>query len=421
MNTDVREARWLEEAQLWEVTLQHLLHGVGDLSEHDRVQRIKDHGLGAVYMSEEKVRTRVLVSAVGGLVEPKSWPESITGKSNFQGEIFHSARWRHDVDLKGKNIIVVGTGCSAAQFVPELAKTYGAKSVTQVMRSPPWVVPRVEPPLGLERWERFGPWLNANVPLFSKSLRLLIAAASEFDWRLFGNSKYAENERRKYEEVLLSHMRKTVPSKYHDILTPDFPVGCKRRVLDHTWFPSLNDSRIELTTLPIRSVSKDAITLGPGRTYPPHGVESSAPNEEVTIPADVIILANGFETTKWLHPIKIIGRGGKSLQQVFDERGTSMYMGTAIDDFPNFFTIFGPNTVTGHTSVILTTESAVNLSLKLVKPILNGDVRTVEIKKKAQLDWTRDTQAALKRTVWHTGGCNSWYKDENGWNSTGYP
>lgn len=423
LNTDVRECKWLDSEQVWEVTLQHLMTGVGDLSEYDRAQTIRDNGPASVYVSEEKIRAKVLVSAVGGLVEPKVWPDSIPGKDKFQGQIFHSARWRYDLDLKDKEIVVVGTGCSAAQFVPRLTKDYGAKSVTQLMRSPPWIVPRIQPPMGKRQWEKWGPWLNTYVPGFMKSIRLLIAAGGEYDWRLFGSDEYHAKERAKLERQLLAHMKKTVPEKYHEILTPNYGVGCKRRIFDATWLPGLNDPAIELTTLPLTSVGENTVTLGPGRTYPdPSKTSSSVPSHEVTIPADVIVLANGFETTNWLHPLDITGRGGKKLHDVFDERGgPQMYMGMALDGFPNFFTIFGPNTATGHSSVILASENMVNMSLKFIGPILKGDVITAEIKKEAELEWARDTQAALRKRVWNTGGCNSWYKTEGGWNSTVYP
>jgi cation diffusion facilitator CzcD-associated flavoprotein CzcO len=423
LNTDIRECRFLEDEQVWEVTLEHLMTGVGDLSEYDRAHRIRENGRASVYVSEEKIRAKVLVSCVGGLVEPRVWPENVPGKDKFQGEIFHSARWRYDVDLKDKDVVVVGTGCSAAQFVPQLTKKYGAKSVTQLMRSPPWVVPRMVAPGGDEAWGKWSPWLNTHVTGFGKAIRFAIACLAEYDWRLFGSEDYHEKERHKVEVELLAHMKKTVPKKYHEILTPDYGVGCKRRIFDATWFPGLNDSNIELTTLPLTSISEKSVNLGPGRTYPdPKDTNSSAPTHEVTIPADVIILANGFDVTRWLHPLEIYGRGGKKLHDVFDERGgAQMYMGTALDGFPNFFTIFGPNTATGHSSVILASENMVNLSLKFIGPILNGDVDIVEIKKEAELEWARDTQAALKKRVWNTGGCRSWYQTEAGWNSTLYP
>ena len=85
--------------------------GAGDLSEHDRAQRVGERGEQSIYTRQETIRCKVLVSAVGGLVEPKQWPDNIPGKNKFQGEIFHSARWRYDVGLKGKNVVVVGTGC----------------------------------------------------------------------------------------------------------------------------------------------------------------------------------------------------------------------------------------------------------------------------------------------------------------------
>lgn len=251
----------------------------------------------------------------------------------------------------------------------------------------------------------------------------MLFAGSEAQWKLFGSDAYHEKARNEVEVELLAHMKKTVPEKYHEILTPDYGVGCKRRVFDASWFPGLNDPAIELTTLPLRSIGESSVTLGPGRTYPdPQNITSLAPSHEATIPADVIILANGFETTKWLHPLEITGREGKKLHDVFDERGgAQMYMGMALDGFPNFFTIFGPNTATGHSSVILASENMVELSLKFIGPILRGDVRIAEIKKEAELEWARDTQAALKKRVWNTGGCRSWYQTEEGWNSTVYP
>jgi len=422
LNTDVRECKWLESEQVWQVTLQHLVAGAGDLSEYDRAQRIREHGPEHVYVYQEVVRTKILISAVGGLVEPKQWPDSIPGKEKFEGEIFHSARWRYDIDLKDKDVVVVGTGCSAAQFVPRLTREYGAKSVTQLMRSPPWVVPRPNPPFGTKKWAKWAPWLNENVPGFQSTLRFVMFLGTEYDWRLFGSEDYHEQERNKIEAKLLHHMQNTVPKKYHEILTPDYGVGCKRRIFDASWFPGLNDPVIELTTLPLTSVAEKSVTLGPGRTYPDPKVASNAPSHQVEIPADVIILANGFETTTWLHPLEITGRGGKKLHDVFDERGgPQMYMGTAMDGFPNFFTIFGPNTATGHSSVILASENMVELSLKFIKPILKGDVKTAEIKRAAEVEWARDTQNALKKRVWNTGGCKSWYQTESGWNSTVYP
>lgn len=203
-----------------------MIMGMGDLSAHERQRRVNEHGHDTVYLREEKIKAKVVVSAVGGLVEPKLWPESIPGRDKFQGEIFHSARWRYDIDLKGKDVIVVGTGCSAAQFVPRLTKDYGAKTVTQIMRSPPWVVPTLEPPGGEESWAKWGPWLNQKIPGFQAAMRFMVFAACEYDWRLFGIGEYSQRARAKVEKALVEHMKRTVPQKYWEILTPNYGVCC---------------------------------------------------------------------------------------------------------------------------------------------------------------------------------------------------
>lgn len=250
-------------------------------------------------------------------------------------------------------------------------------------------------------------------------MRTMIFLGMEYDFRLFGGEDYHEKERSKIEAQLLQHLKQTVPERYHEMLTPDYGVGCKRRIFDATWFPGLNDPKIELTTLPLTSVHERGVTLGPGRTYPdPKKANSKVPADKRTLPADVIILANGFDTTKWLHPLAVKGRGGKDLVETMDERGgPQAYLGTAMDGFPNFFILFGPNTATGHSSVILASENMVNYSLKLIRMILRGDVETVEVKQEAEVRYTRDIQEKLSKTVWMSGGCQSWYYTADGWNS----
>lgn len=302
--------------------------GTGDLSDRDRQKEI-DEGR-PVYLKTEKIRAKIVLSAVGGLVQPKGWPDC-PGIENFKGETFHSARWRYDVDFKDKDVVVVGTGCSAAQFVPKLMKEpFGAKSITQLMRSPPWVVPRPLPPFGQEAWGKWSPFLFNNVPGLGKLFRAIVFAQSEFDMRLFGGSEYSQQERAKVEKDLIQHLKTTVKNeKYVEMLTPDYGVGCKRRIFDAAWFPALNQDNIELTTQPLKSVQERSVTLGPGQLYPKNGPQVGTDERE--IPADVIVLANGFDTTKWLHPLKIVGKNGKDLVQTMDERGGPQgYMGSAL-------------------------------------------------------------------------------------------
>ena len=134
LNTDVTDCSWNESEQVWDITIHTLVPGTGDLSSADRAELLEVGGQQAVYINTEKIKAKTLISCVGALVEPNAWPNGVEGEKDFKGQIFHSARWRSDVDFKDKNVVVVGSGCSAAQFVPELATTYGAKKVTQVMR-----------------------------------------------------------------------------------------------------------------------------------------------------------------------------------------------------------------------------------------------------------------------------------------------
>jgi len=421
LNTDIEECRWLEEEQLWQVKIRRMTAGMGDLSAKDRAKVVEEKGEAAVYSEMEIVKAKVVVSCVGGLVEPKGWPDEIKGIENFKGKMFHSARWDESVDFTDKNVVVVGTGCSSAQLVPRLPNApYNAKKVTQLMRSPPWVVPSTATPGGDEWWEKNGPKLMKNIPGAKEFLRFFIFATAELQFlQLFPNTPYAEKSRKLYEEQVLKHMRKLVPEKYHAIMTPDYGVGCKRRIFDKRWLKSLNDEKIDLTTQPLNRVTETGVVIGPGATYPKNIDPSSYPEREV--PADIIVLANGFDTTRWLHPLKVIGKDNTDLVSLMESRGGAQaYQGTAMDGFPNFFLIFGPNTATGHSSVVMASENMVAYSLRFIRLILAGDVSTVDVKKAAEQRFTAEIQHALKDTVWQSG-CSSWYYTENGWNSTVYP
>ncbi|PVI08437.1 FAD/NAD(P)-binding domain-containing protein [Periconia macrospinosa] len=421
LNTDVEQCTWLEKEQQWEVRLRRMVAGMGDLSGKDRMKIVQEKGEAAVYTETETVRAKIVVSCVGGLVEPRGWPNDIPGIENFKGTMFHSARWDENVDFTDKNVVVVGTGCSSAQLVPRLPNApYNAKSVTQLMRSPPWVVPSTVPPGGDEWWEKNSPKLMASVPGLLQTFRFAIFLGAEVEFfKMFPNTSYAEKHRKVIEERMVQRMKKIVPKKYHEILTPDYGIGCKRRIFDKRWYQGLNDPKIELTTQPLSRVKENSVVIGPGVVYPPNS-DPDLPEREV--PADIIVLANGFDVTKWLHPLKVAGQGGKDLVQTMEERGGAQaYLGTAMDGFPNFFLIFGPNTVTGHTSVVMTSENMVNHSLNFIKLILNGDATTVDVKHEAEVAFTTEMQKGLKNTVFMSGGCNSWYFTNDGWNSTGYP
>ncbi|KAJ5934693.1 hypothetical protein N7466_004240 [Penicillium verhagenii] len=393
-HTDVKELRWVEEDEEWEVILSHLVPGTGDLSQHERDQLAEKEGLHRVYIKTEMVRAKIVVSGVGGLVEPNTWPKGIPGIEEFQGEVTHTARWNSDIDFRDKDVIVVGSGCSAAQVIPSLVNEGNVRSITQIMRTPPWVQPDLLPSNVLAWYEKWSPTLMTNVPGLARLMRNYVFCGAERNWfSMFPDTPYSHRKKPEIEKRFMDNMLSLTPEKYHEILTPNYPLGCKRRIIDDSWYKSLNSPIVELTTQPLSQ-----------------------------IPADVIILGNGFETNKWLHPLKVVGKEKKDMQDYWDERGGAQaYLGIAMDHFPNFFMLFGPNTATGHTSVIFATENAVNYSLKFINPILDGQISSYEIKESAERAWTKQVQNQLQKTVFRRGVCSSWYSTADGWNSSTYP
>lgn len=422
MDTSVKVMRWIEQDEEWELVLEHLAPGIGDLSTAERRKIEQEQGPKAAVFKTEIVRAKIVCSAVGGLVEPKPQID-VPGLDQFEGKIIHTARWDPNIDLKNKDIVVVGTGCSAGQVIPQLIKPeYGAKHVTQLLRSPPWAVPFLSPEAS-ETWRKWMPFCCTYIPGLQYTLRKLMFAMVELEFiSLFTPNEAARNRRAKKAKEVLGYLRRTAPEEYHEILTPDYELFCKRRVVDEGWFRALQNPNVELTSLPLTSIQPKTVTLGPGRHYPPMSkTNSTAPTAEKTIPADIIILANGYETNTWLHPLEVHGRNDTSLDRVWESRGGAQaYLGTAMDGFPNFFMIFGPNTATGHSSVILASENMVNYALNFIRPILDGHVRTYEVKESAERAWTEQLQNELKNSVFLSGGCRSWYNAPNGWNSTVY-
>jgi cation diffusion facilitator CzcD-associated flavoprotein CzcO len=359
------------------------------------------------------VRAKVVVSCVGILVEPNPWPSSIPGRDSFKGEVFHSARWREDISLDGRDVVVLGTGCSAAQVVPSLLKEpYHIKSLTQIGRSAPWVMPRLSEPFGQEKYAKYAPVVYKWLPFLGYLNRVLIYLLVEVIWLTIFQMKN-HKWRKAIETQQLERMKGIVPEKYHKQMTPDYPYGCKRRVFDTEWLPSMHKENYTLTNRRLLAVDRNELVLSPEEV---DGTSSS----ELRIRADVIILANGFEATRWLHPLTVHGRSGTTLQDVWKERGgPAAYMGISVDQFPNFFIAVGPNTANGHHSLILTTENTVSYILEMIKPIIRGQVDQVEVKKQAVMDWTENVKKGLLKTVFV--GCRSWYADEEGYNSTMYP
>jgi len=406
LNTNVEEIRYIEEDQEWEVTLCHLPNTQG-YRRHINDMNDRDKKLTPVL---ELVRAKLVISCVGILCRPNLWPEDVSGRETFRGEIVHSSQWDHQIDPREKDIVVIGSGCSAAQIIPSLLKQ-DVKSVTQIMRTPPWINPRVDEPFGEKLYARFAPLVFRYFPVLGFCMRHLFRLYTELEW-IFVFQEKSSFVRQIAENEALKHMRLKANPRYHQALTPTYSYGCKRRVFDSVWLESTHDSRFSLQTHLVERLEARSLVI-------------RSSGEDVVcecreLPADIIILANGFQSTEFLHSLQVYGRQGLLLQNHWDQRGgPQAYMGAAVDGFPNFFLVVGPNTFVGHTSAILSIESTVQYIIRIITPILQGKVTTVEPTTEAIINWTERIQKAMEKTVF--GSCNSWYQDKRGHNTIIYP
>ena len=356
-NTEVTEARFDEAAGLWRIRTA----------------------------AGEEFSANVLVSGVGQLNRP-AFPK-IDGLDLFKGAQFHSARWDHSVDLAGKNIAVIGNGASAIQFVPEIAPKVGKLTIFQ--RTPNWCVPKPDRPF-TEREKK----LFRSMPWLVRAQRWLTWLMLERNFLAFTQgSFFGKLFERASKKELEAHISDPELRKK---LTPGYPAGCKRILLTNDWFPTLARPNVHVETSHIARISENAVVTEDG----------------VSHPADVVILATGFESTDFLAPMKIVGRGNADLNDVW-AAGAEAHRGVAVAGFPNFFMLYGPNTNLGHNSIIFMIECQANYIAQCVQALQNGKLRYIDVRKEAMAEFNAALQKDMQKTVW-AAGCASWYKTADG-------
>jgi cation diffusion facilitator CzcD-associated flavoprotein CzcO len=347
-----------------------------------------------VRTSRGEVSATFLISAAGGLVEPKL--PDIDGIETFQGDTFHTARWNHDVDLAGKRVAVIGTGASAIQVVPEIQKIAGHVDVYQ--RTAPWIVPRSDRNYtGVEKF------LFHHVPLVQKAYRTAIYAALEI--RVPGFTLQPKILAPAQLLAKRNIRRGITDPELRKAVTPDFAIGCKRILISNAWYPALDADNVDLVTTGIAKVTGDAVVTTDG----------------VERPIDVLIVATGFYTTDQPIAHHITGRDGRTMAEVFAAEGMVAYKGGATRGFPNLFQITGPNTGLGHSSMVFMIESAVAYIDDAIRVATRDGLAVLEPTAGAQDTWNDKLQARMAKTVWTTGGCASWYLDAEGRNTTLWP
>jgi cation diffusion facilitator CzcD-associated flavoprotein CzcO len=333
--------------------------------------------------------------AAGGALSDLKMPD-IEGIGDFTGQVFHSADWQHDLDLTGKRIAVIGTGASSIQIVPEIAKIAARVDVYQ--RTAPWVMPRRD--RAISRAEKF---LFRRVPGVQRLVRELVYWGREATVPMFtlapGLGKLAQGAARKniHKAITDPELRRRV--------TPHFRLGCKRVLISNDWYPALARDNVELITEAITRIEPDGVVTADGERHP----------------VDIIVVATGFMPTELPMAKHIVGRAGRILSEVWAEHGMQAYKGSTVAGFPNLFFIVGPNTGLGHSSMIFMIESQVAYLVDALRTMRRHRIAEVEVEPEAQRAFNDRLQQRMKRTVWSSGGCHSWYLDAHGRNVTLWP
>ena len=357
LGTEVKRARFDEAAALWRI----------------------ETTAGAT------LQARILISATGQLNRP-AYPD-IPGLGDFSGKVFHSARWDHDCDLRGKRVAVIGTGASAIQFVPELVRK--AAKVHLFQRSAAYVMPKLDHPFSNLQHRLFD-----AVPLLYGVARAAVYLAYESLGVGFLRWRPAMRPMRAAAAWNLN--RAVKDPELRRKLTPDYPIGCKRVLFSNDYYPALAKPNAEVVTTGIDSIGRDHVRTADGQSY------------EV----DAIVLGTGFAANDLLAPMDLVGRGGARLKDVW-RSGPEAYLGITVSGFPNLFMLYGPNTNLGHNSIIYMLESQIRYVMQAVKRLRASPGTYLDVKPEAQSSFNRQLQQTLGRTVW-SEGCRSWYMNAQG-------
>lgn len=366
LNTEVTGARWLDDPALWEVTLA----------------------------GGEIFRCRLLVSAVGQLSRPLV--PSIQGQDQLGVPQFHSAQWDASVNLKGKTVAIVGTGASAIQLIPELAKV--AKRLLVFQRTPAYVIPRPDGPFAPSTKTRFARW-----PWLQRLYRWGIYW--QYELRGVGFTRFAFLlewlGKRQFEGMLRAQVG---DPQLRAALTPRYAIGCKRVLMSNDYFTALAQPHVQLVQDPLESMKPGALITADGQQ---HAV-------------DAVVYGTGFAATSLLAPLTIRGVGGSDLHVRWQQRGAAAFLGMSVPGFPNFFMLYGPNTNLGHNSILVMLEAQIDHVLRCLKRLRETHTKTIELREPVLEKFHASMRERFAHTVF-AAGCQSWYLDKDGHSPTNWP
>lgn len=337
------------------------------------------------------LRARALVLANGALSTPQL--PDIPGLSDFEGEQFHSARWNHAYDLRGKRVAVIGTGASAIQFVPEIQPLVGRLDLYQ--RTPPWILPKPDRAMRASEMRLFRA-LPALQRLYRSSIYWTMEAralAFVYEPRLMRLGEWASRR----------HLAARVKDPaLRERLTPRYTMGCKRILMSNDWYETITRPNVEVVSDGIERVTARGLRTRDGR------------EREV----DAIILGTGFATTSYLAALDVRGRDGRTLDETLAARPET-YLGISVHGFPNLFLMMGPNTGLGHNSMVFMIEAQARYAVQAIEALRDRALASLDVRPDVQHRFNEAIQRRLAGTVWNSG-CNSWYL-KDGYNAAAWP
>ncbi|OBA60432.1 4-hydroxyacetophenone monooxygenase [Mycobacterium sp. 1100029.7] len=377
-NTEVVAAAWDDAEGAWDVALR------------------------GVDGQTSTLRARALITAVGQLNRPQI-PE-FDGADSFGGPSFHSAAWDHSVDLTGKRVALIGAGASGFQIAPAIARD--VEHLTVFQRTAQWMFPN---PMYHDEVGDGVRWAMRHLPYYGRWYRLLVLwpgsdkglDAAEGDPAYTGDD--AVSDINAAAAMMFSHWITEQVGDDHELLAkvmPDYPACGKRTLQDNgSWLQTLQRDNVELVRTPIQKIT-------------PRGVVTA---DGVEHDVDIIVYATGFRHTDVLWPLKVTGRNGIDLHELWGSRPYA-YLGVTVPDFPNFFIIYGPGTHLAHGgSLIFQSELQMRYVDQCLARLSESDVHSVEPKPDAATDWHQRTQAQIKKMVWsHPAVKHSYFKNADG-------
>ncbi len=351
--------------------------------------------------AKQTLSANVVISAVGQLNRPNI--PDIEGIDTYQGPLFHSARWQHDVDLKDKRVAVIGTGCSAVQLLPKTAEIAAKVSVFQ--RTPHWISPNRDYYRPVEKGLI---WALNHIPYYAEWHRArMIFGFGDRTWpAVNADPAWAHPERSMNElndgmrEALTAYIKEQLGTR-RDLApkcTPDFPVFGKRLVIDNTWYPAIARDNVDLVTEGIARITRDGVETVDGTLHT----------------VDAIIVATGFRSNLFLWPMEIVGRSGASLADRWGDYPRA-FQGAAVPDYPNLFCLYGPNTNIVHGgSIIYQTECQVHYVMQCIALMVEKRLRSMEVREDVNDEYNDQVQAISETLAWGHPGVQSWYKNSQG-------